>query len=133
MRFAWGVSRILVPPTGASAPARISARRGTSRDGFFLNTCFPGLIFFRTTLVFVRRSGFFEFLVFFLKIFAIFEWDGKFRGHVSFIRDSGEDIFFEAVLKFFEIFELGGNFLGHVSFMRDSGWDIFFRGRFGKF
>ena len=65
MRFAWGVSRILVPPTGASAPARISARWGTSRDGFFLETSFPGLIFFRTTLVFVRRSGFSEFLVFF--------------------------------------------------------------------
>ena len=72
MRFAWGVSRILVPPTGASAPARISARRGTSRDGFFPKTSFPGLIFFRTTFVFVRRSWFLVFLVFFREFLAFF-------------------------------------------------------------
>ena len=59
------MSRILVPPTGASAH-----------------------------LVFVRHSGFLEFFGVFLKIFEIFEWGGKFWGHVGFIRDSGEDIFF---------------------------------------
>mgnify|MGYP003725315041 CR=1 FL=1 len=95
MRFAWGVSRILVPPTGASAPARISARRGTSRDGFFLKTYFPGLIFFGPRWFLLGILVFSIFGVF-LKFFEIFEWGGKFLGHVSFIRDSGEDIFFRS-------------------------------------